>query len=390
MGANAQATVTLSLIDRVTGPLKRLSARLGNLSRRMGLDRIGNAVGHLGKRITGLGAGLAATTGRLSAFLGLLGAGGAGAIATAYGLAKSAADAGDAIAKTARQLGIGAEALQEYRYAAQMSGVDQSSLEKGMMKFGVNVSDAAKGNKALAKEFANLGISIKDASGNLRSMDEVFTDTLGAISKLPTAMERSQAAVKLFGRSGQEMTRLFEIGVDEFIALQEEARKTGHVISDRASKFGEVFGDNVERLQKRIEGLKLLVGVQLMPVFNDIVVGLTEWYDANRLLITSALTSWVKRLSDFLKDLVDPASEIRVAFRQIGESMAYALSWVKPLTERFGTLNVIGGAVAAWIAGPMVAAIASLAAAFINLGIVIMSTPFGWILAGVAAVAASV
>jgi hypothetical protein len=127
-----------------------------------------------------------------------------------------------------------------------------------------------------------------------------------------------------------------------------------------------------------------------MPVFNDIVVALTEWYDANRALVTSTITAWVKRLSDFLKDLVDPTSEIRVAFREMGDSMAYALSWVKPLTDQFGTLNVIGATVAAWIVGPMVAALASLAAAFIKLGIVILSTPFGWILAGVAAVAASV
>ena len=390
MTANAEATVTLSLVDRITAPIKRISARIGALTRRIGLDRIAGAAGRLGGSLRGLGDGLAATTGRLSAFLGLLGAGAGGAVATAFSLAQGAADIGDEVAKTARQLGLGAEALQEYRYAAKMSGVDQALLDKGMLRFSANIADAAKGNKALAKDFASLGIRLKDTSGNFRSMDDVFTDTVEAISKLESPMERSRAAMKLFGRSGIDMTRLFEIGADGMIELREEARRTGHVMSQRAADFSEIFGDNVERLQKRLEGLKLFIGVQLMPVMNEMVVGLTEWFDANRALVVSSLQDWVKRLTGFIRALIDPTSEIRTAFREFGETLSTIVGFVKPLTDRIGALNAGLMLVAAWIFGPMLAALVTLGTAIFNLGAVIMTTPFGWILAGMAAIVAAV
>jgi len=391
MAANAEATVTLSLVDRITAPIKRISARIGALTRRIGLDRIAGAAGRLGGSLRGLGDGLAATTGRLSAFLGLLGAGAGGAVATAFSLAQGAADIGDEVAKTARQLGLGAEALQEYRYAAKMSGVDQALLDKGMLRFSANIADAAKGNKALAKDFASLGIRLKDTSGNFRSMDDVFTDTVEAISKLASPMERSRAAMKLFGRSGIDMTRLFEIGADGMIELREEARRTGHVMSQRAADFSEIFGDNVERLQKRLEGLKLFIGVQLMPVMNEMVVGLTEWFDANRALVVSSLQDWVKRLTGFIRALIDPTSEIRTAFREFGETVSTTWSYMKPFVDLLGgPMNTALFTVTAWIVGPMLAALVTIGAAFVNLGMVIMTTPFGWILMGIAAIVAAV
>jgi hypothetical protein len=390
MAANAEATVTLSLVDRLTAPIKRISARIAAMSRRLGIDRITGAVGRLGGSLRGLGDGLARSTGRLSGFLGLLGAGAGGAVFGAFRLAQGAAEIGDEVAKTARQLGIGAEALQEYRYAAKMSGVEQASLDKGMLRFGVNVSDAVKGNKALAKEFAAMGIRLKDSRGQLRSMDDVFTDTVEAISKMPDAMTRSRAAMKLFGKGGIELTRLFEIGADGMAVLREEARETGHVMSDRASKFSEVFGDNVERLQKRLEGLKLFIGVQLMPVMNELVVGLAEWFDANRALVVSTLQDWVKSLTGFIRALIDPTSEIRVAFSAFGETLSSIVGFIKPLTDRIGALNAGLILVAAWIFGPMLAALVTLGTAVVNLGIVIMSTPIGWILGGIALMAAAV
>ena len=121
MSAQAEATVKLSLIDRITNPIKKISARLSNLGKRIGFDRITRSVGNLGRSIQGLGTGLVRTTGRLTAFLGLLGAGGAGVIASAYGLAKTVSDLGSDIDDATHKLKISSDTLQEYRFVAKMS-----------------------------------------------------------------------------------------------------------------------------------------------------------------------------------------------------------------------------------------------------------------------------
>lgn len=390
MARAVEAKVKLTLVDGLTARLKGISARLSRLGKSLGLNRITAAFGDLGARIRGLGPAIGATSARLGSFVGLLGLGGGGAVAASIGLANSASALGDEIAKTSRQLGIGAEALQEYRYAAEMSGVSQSTLENAMKRFGINAADAAAGNKALATEFEKLGISVTDAQGNMRDMETVFDETVAAIASIESPMERSRAAMDLFGRSGVDMVRLFEIGTDGVRELREEARLTGHVMSEEAAEFGEVYGDNITRLTKRFDGLKIMIGVQLMPVINDFVVKLTEWYDANQDLIRSTLSEWVERLAGVLRDLTNPASELRQSMADLAGKVTGFVDAIKPAIEHVGYGNAAFIALGTYIAGPLLTAIAALAPAIGKLGVAFMTTPFGWITLGIVAVGAAV
>ncbi|WP_157017812.1 phage tail tape measure protein [Mesorhizobium xinjiangense] len=386
----AAATVELSLVDRITGPIRRLQARIASLSRSFGLDRIGRAAGNLGRNLSALGDGLGHATRRLSMLTGALGIGGAGAVFGAFKLAQHTAALGDEIAKTARQLGIGAEALQEYRYAAEMSGVSSEALEKGMKRFGANAADAARGTKTYSREFDALGVSLRDAGGNMKSMDQLFNETVEAIASIESPMERTRISMVLFGRAGQDMTRMFEQGADGIRRQREEARRTGHVLSQNASEFSEVFGDNIARLQKRLEGIANMIGVHLMPVMDEMVVRATEWFDANAKLVRSTIAGWAKRLSNVLRALLDPTSSIRMEISRLADGFSGFIDRIRPVIDFLGGPGQAAFvAVAAWITGPLVAAVALLSASFIKLGVVILSTPVGWILGGLALVGAA-
>ncbi|XUY27604.1 hypothetical protein RMR21_004385 [Agrobacterium sp. rho-8.1] len=389
MAANAEATVTLSLIDKVTGPIKRLGARLSALTNKLGFQRISKAASSFGKSIVGLGDGLARTSGRLAAFLGLLGAGGAGAIASAYGLAKSTADIGAEIGETAGKLGIGVEALQEYRYAAKMSGVETAAFDKGVEKLGINAVEAAKGNKQMAAAFKDLGVEVKGAKGEMRSTEDILDDTMLALTKIKDPLKRNALAFKLFGKSGVELTKILADGATGVRELREEARELGFVFSDAATKAGGEFGDNIDRLKIRFEGLRYLIGNNLIPVFNEAIVGINEWAKANIGLIRSTITEWVGKLSRLVRDLIDPTSDVRVAFADLSKTLSNVAGYIKPLIDRFGAMNTALATIALWITGPLLAALAVLGVAFVKLGFAILSTPFGWILAAVAALGAA-
>lgn len=144
--ATRDAQLRLSLVDRVTGPIRRIQQRMANLSRALGVQRLTTAFAGVGRAIGGLGTGLAATTRRLGLFTAAIGLGGGGAVAAALSLTRNVAAAGDEIAKTSRQLGLGAESFQEWRYAADMSGaagVLQSSFER----LGQAAVQAARGGR---------------------------------------------------------------------------------------------------------------------------------------------------------------------------------------------------------------------------------------------------
>lgn len=369
MGANAEATVTLSLIDRVTGPIKRIGARLSALSRRIGLDRIGASISNLGNRIRGLGDGLGATTRRLGSFLGLLGAAGAGAIAGAYGLAKSAADVGAEVFDMAGKLGIGAEQLQEYRFAARMSGVEVAAFDKGVEKLGINAVEASKGNKQMAAAFKALGVQVKGSGGKMRTTEEILDDTMSALSSIEDPLKRNHLAFKVFGKSGVELTKILADGAGGLRSLREEARRTGNVFSADATRAADELGDNVDALKERFVGLKNFIGIQLLPVVNDAVKGMTAWYDANSQLVRSTITEWVKTLGGFIKDLMNPTSELRQGVRDLATGFSEAVALIRPFVDFVGgPLKAVLAVIGLWALAPAISAIALLGLAFGRLG----------------------
>lgn len=386
MAKPVEAQVHLTLVDRLTAPLRRIQARMAAMSRRLGIDRIARATSDLTRRIGGLGAGLAATGRRLGLFTAALGLGGAGAIMGTFRLAQNTATLGDEIAKTSRQLGLGAEALQEYRYAAELSGVASGTFDQSVERLGRNAVMAADGNKAISDSFRRMGVSVRDANGNMRSTEAILDDVMAALAAIEDPMVRNQRAYELFGRSGVDMAKMVAEGTDALRASREEARRTGHVISQTAAEFGEVFGDNVTRLTKRLEGLRNMLGVHLMPVMNEIVERTTAWVDANQGLIRSTIADWTKRFSNLLRDLMDPLSDVRQSIAEFADQMATLYDRVRPVIDFLGgpgQATMI--ALAAYITGPLITAVALLGAAFIKLGLVILSTPIGWIVTVMAA-----
>lgn len=384
----AEASVKLTLIDRISGPIKRLQARLSALSARLGFDRIGASVGRLGRSLQGLGVGLARTTGRLASFVSLLGLGASGAVAGAFALAKSASDLGSEIGEASFKLGIGVEALQEYRFAAKMSGIESESLTKGIQKLGINASEATRGNKLMAKSFKALGIPLKDTNGKMRSTETILDDTFTALSKVKDPLRRNALAFKLFGKSGVDMVKMLSDGAEGLKDMRHEARLTGSVMSAKAAVAADAFGDNLDALLIRVNGLKLFLGVQLLPVLNEVIETTTKWFDANAGLVRSTISDWVKTFAGVLRDLMNPASEIRQEISRVAENFNVFLATIRPVVDFLGgpmqaTLIALG----AWTAAPLLAALAAVTASFVTLGITIMATPVGWFLAAVAAIA---
>jgi hypothetical protein len=386
----AEAEIKLTLVDRVTAGIRRIQARLAALSNRLGFDRIAKAAGNLGNRITGLGSALGRTTTRLGLFAGAIGVGG-GAIGVAlFGMVKNVADVGAALDELHFKLGIGTEAIQEWHYAAKISGVEAETVNKGLQKLGINAAEASRGNKGLAKDFKSLGVSLKDAHGKMRPMESVLDQTMKQLAKIEDPLRRNQLAFKLFGKSGVDMVKMLSDGTDGLAKLRKEARDSGSIMSERAAALGGDFGDNIDRLMIKLNGLKTFVAVQLLPVFNDAVLGVTEWYDANKMLVRSTIGEWVKSLTKFMRDLVNPTSEIRMQLADVSAGFNSFLTAIKPVVDFVGgpfKAAMLG--IALWIGGPLISALAMVGVAFVNLGIVILSTPIGWILAGIAALVAA-
>lgn len=315
-----------------------------------------------------------------SAQKGLLGIGVAfgayvGGIQAAIQATRASADHFD---KASQAAGINAEVLQELTHAAGLSGVSAEGLQTSMQKLSRTAYDAANGSTEAAESFAAVGVSLRDAKGQIRPVDALLGDIAERLKGMPDGTEKTALAMRLLGRSGATMIPLLNGGRDGLAAMRHEARDLGVVLSEETVKAGAELSDNQERLAAAFTGLRNEIAGPLLKGASDLVIALTSWLKANRKLLAAIIVKPYKMLASTLEWISKNMWAVKLALASattyilithlpaIAAAIASAWAWVTSLTAV---------QVASWAAGLAAGAAGALAAA-------------GWALAAVAIVLA--
>jgi ribosomal protein L12E/L44/L45/RPP1/RPP2 len=268
---------------------------------------------------TGLDRALGKAEGAISGFARGAAASIAGALSAGVFIAagKAAIDFSDNIGKMAQKVGMTTEELSKLTYAAKLSDVSLSELQVGVQQLSKNMEAGSEGLFAL-------GISATDASGNLRSTNEVFAEIAEAFAGMEDGAGKTAIAMNIFGRSGAQLIPMLNAGRDGLAQMGNEAQRFGVVVTNTAAKSAEDFNDNLTRLKTISEGLAQSLVNDLVPPLNDIleifleyvsngdsiagaVAGIkTEFQDLARVVTASSsgietLRDWYKAIDDFVK-----------------------------------------------------------------------------------------
>lgn len=189
-------------------------------------------------------------------------------VAAGKGLTSATVDTAglaDELNTLSKTTGLSTKTLQELNYASKLLDVETQTITGSMTKMQKTMASTSGADK-----FKELGISIKDASGQMRNSEDVFWDTIDALGKISNETERDQKAMTLFGKSAKELNPLIEAGSKGFKDLADEASKVGYVMSqDTLDKFN-AFQDNLDRLSNAGQAVKQSLGGVLLPVLSDL------------------------------------------------------------------------------------------------------------------------
>lgn len=355
---NLAVSVLVNLRDRLSGGLGGISRRLaalGNLSGRLGLDRVGEALANVGRQAMRMATVMAAAFSL--------------AVGGAWKMARDIAAAGDAAFKAAQRTGTNVEKFQELSYAADLSDLSTESLERALGRLS---EMASTGDKALTQ----LGVTIKGSDGKLRDSSEYLKDFADVFAALPDGARKTALANKLFGdRLGRELIPFLNEGRAGLEKLGQEARDLGVVIPEDTAKSSVDWNDNISRLSAAFTGLKNEVIGPLIPLFNELTNQVRAFIAENKADIVEALSGAIRSIVEVVPDL---AGHVMTAGRAIAQMVRFAGS----LTEALGGLDVIAITLAAVIGGKLVLAIGAL-------GTALLTTPVGWFLGVIALIAAA-
>lgn len=211
-----------------------------------------------GRGIAGVGRTLDTMKGKMDSFGASMKTAVAGYFAaigidTLTRLVKSGLEYASSLGEQAQQLGVTTKALQEYRFAATQAGIEQGEMDQALSQLTRRMGDAADGAKAPKAAFERLGVSIRDAKGNLIDAGDAIPLIAEGLEKIQSPAERAAILVDLFGKAGQKLEPLLKGGSKSVNELRDAAQRLGVVLSEDQIAKADETADKLAALKKVLE-----------------------------------------------------------------------------------------------------------------------------------------
>lgn len=357
---------------------EKLDKSLGNPK---GLQRLSGSIGNVRDKLQGMvqqgQAGLerlGALAGRLSLLFGAAGGG-------AFALGTEAATAAAEASKFASMVGLSTGNWQEYAGAATMAGMEADELASLMLTLQERAVNAARGEKGDIEMLKLMGISAKNAKGELKNADTLLLELADRVKKMREAGEMGKAAGIMNQLGGEEGARLLDLlknGREGLLAMRKEARELGLVLSDETLESALEYGSAINRAKATFRGLGLTLGTAFLPSLTKLLDKFQAWLQVQRDIMSAGFERWIDGL------------DLDAVWRSV-ENFFASLGRLGRMLQRAADLcggwsNVLLGLVAL-ISGKALLALGSLALAFGQLGMAMLATPVGWFVAAIAGVA---
>lgn len=330
------------------------------------LKGVGGSAEGLGSKLKALIAPLAAISAGFLSWKSIQ-----SAVSTTQELASS-------VSKLSRETGLSAESSSQLLYAFKRVGLDADDASRSLGLFAKNMTTIAeaedsgiKASKTTVELLKELGIKALDASGNVRPMNVLLNETADRFSKMPNGIEKTGMSMQLFGKSGKDLIPLLNLGSAGLAEYAKQADKLGVTLSAKNLEAVKKYTAEQRILGEAVNGIKLQVGLALIPVLTTLVAVLVT--------VSEHVRTWTMRAIDLtqkailpLIDKLKPAYELVKSFGQaalsssdgivglggaitvtllpslvsLGSSIGGILQTVAVLTLGWGALIVVGAALA--------------------------------------------
>lgn len=114
--------------------------------------------------------------------------------------------------------GQSVESLSAMRSIAKQAGVEFDGVANGAAKLAKNMLEAARGNGKAGATFDELGLSVRDSSGQLKTSDQMMLEVAKSLAGMSNETQRVAYAQQLFGKAGAALLPflmlLAELGLD--------------------------------------------------------------------------------------------------------------------------------------------------------------------------------
>ena len=240
------------------------------------------------------------------------------------------AAAGDAVDKMAARVGLSAETLQEWSFAAKHAGTSPEALENGLKDLSKHMAEIASGSDTTSSAstlFKTLGIAVKDAGGKIRPVAEVFEEFADAIKRNEDPALRTRMAMAALGEGGRSLIPMMSAGSEGLREMSKQARDLGLVMSSEDVAAAANLTDHLDDMRAVFGSIGTTIGAKLAPVvvrladqFRDLVAANREAFSARFAAVATQFAESFSRI-DFqgIANAVLTVADVSIrAFNAVG------------------------------------------------------------------------
>ena len=258
-----------------------------------------------------------------------------GAATAIIGFSQKVANSVNEIVDASTRSGIAIDTLAGLRLALEGSGRSFSEVERGLDKFQKRMVTAASGTGEASKHFKALGISVVNADGSFKNVNDTFNEAITKIGQINDQAVQGAALQSLFGRSG---SALKQSGVLDDMQLY----------IDRAKELGPALDENGIRkaadFQRGMADLKTAA----IGALSTILMGITGEKG-----LGAALSSLAEDLANFAGGLVIFLNDVKIGLSQLKKEIE---TIIKSMMDFLGAQEVKKGIFAVFKANDKAAA----------------------------------
>lgn len=213
-------------------------------------------------------------------------------------------EAADNAGEAAEKAGVSVEFLTGVGAAAKDAGSSVEGFADALKFLNNNAADAAGGNKTTAKSFADLGVAVVDAAGQVKSTEELFYEVADAIAALENPQQKVQAAMNLLGRGGPDMIATLNKGSAGIKSFAADIAALGGTIDKDLADAGDKFGTLQTYVSAAWTGIKRAIAEPILKFvadhFEEIKAKIFQFSAAARQFISENVIPAMQKLGQII------------------------------------------------------------------------------------------
>lgn len=235
--------------DATTGAMTSAQAKASGFGQ--ALSNVGNVCSQVAEKTRALAAASMAVLGAMAS------------------MAVKAGQQADEWLTLSKQTGLSTDAIQKFAYAAEQIDVPLPTITGAVTQLKKHLDDTSG-------VWEKIGVNVRNQKGEYRDIESVFNDVVRALGNIGNETERDEVAMKLFGKSANELAGLIDDGGKKMAELSAEAESMGMIVSPEDLETLSAFNDRLEAMKSRLSFAFMKAAVPIVEALAPVLDTVAE------------------------------------------------------------------------------------------------------------------